>query len=742
MLFSRSLAAMGFAVAACVAAPALDAQTTRFRVRVENVSGSSSLPGPFAPGVWATHAEPGAFFANDFEALAEDGSPGGLAEAVAGNAAFAASGVFAVPTGGTDPAPIFPGGAYEFEFEADASTPYLSFGTMLVQSNDLFAAPMQSGLRVFDASGMPQTGDVSDALVLWDAGSERNEAPGAGPNQAPRQAGPNTGPAEGVVSAFANATRALPLPRGIVDVQVRAVTEALEVTVTNVSAMRGALTTPVAPVFWAVHDASWSLFEAGGEASAGLEALAEDGGPGGLVGEHGDAAGVAAAGAQPITNERPGDDPGPAFPGESFTFEVPLDADHPYLSLACMVVESNDAFLAFGPQGVALFADGVLRPDDELAAAITAALAVWDAGTEANEVPGAGAHQPIRQSMPNSGPADPMSGVRVYADATDDLAGENAGGFATVTVTNGAAAGMFEVRVQNTSGATAFPGVLTPVAWATHSAVASLFTIGAPASEGLERLSEDGDPSVLAAELDLAMGVASSGVANLPVGADMPGPIFPGGEYTFAVVVDADAPYLSLASMIVPSNDTFLAFEPQGLRLLDENGMPRSDAELAADIAAQRLAWDAGTEANQAGAAGPDQAPRQTGPNTGPAEGTGALRVLDDPVWDHPSVAEVLRVTITTVDEATPFVRGDANADGSVDMSDVMSSLNYLFLGSEPPSCVDTLDLDDSGRLNITDPIFLLRFLFLGGAAIPAPSMECGPDATDDAITCDAFDPC
>ena len=50
--------------------------------------------------------------------------------------------------------------------------------------------------------------------------------------------------------------------------------------------------TPIAPVFYALHNDDWSLFQNGEAASAGLEGLAEDGGPGGLVGEHDGASGT------------------------------------------------------------------------------------------------------------------------------------------------------------------------------------------------------------------------------------------------------------------------------------------------------------------------------------------------------------------------------------------------------------------------------------------------------------------
>ena len=39
---------------------------------------------------------------------------------------------------------FYAGEAYEFEVKATADTPYLSFATMFVQSNDLFVGPGES----------------------------------------------------------------------------------------------------------------------------------------------------------------------------------------------------------------------------------------------------------------------------------------------------------------------------------------------------------------------------------------------------------------------------------------------------------------------------------------------------------------------------------------------------------------------------------------------------------------------
>jgi len=78
------------------------------------------------------------------------------------------------------------------------------------------------------------------------------------------------------------------------------------------------------------------------------------------------------------------------------------------------------------------------------------------------------------------------------------------------------------------------------------------------------------------------------------------------------------------------------------------------------------------------------------------------------------------------------FVRGDANGDDRVDISDAVRTLGHLFLGGDPPLCPDAFDADDSGHVEITDAIFVLEFLFQGGLTIPPPFPERGADPTSD----------
>jgi hypothetical protein len=85
------------------------------------------------------------------------------------------------------------------------------------------------------------------------------------------------------------------------------------------------------------------------------------------------------------------------------------------------------------------------------------------------------------------------------------------------------------------------------------------------------------------------------------------------------------------------------------------------------------------------------------------------------------------------------FSRGDANADESVDITDAIGVLNFLFTGGGPPFCMDAADADDDGTLTITDPIRLLNHLFVGSEALPPPSPGRGQDPTPDDLDCLLF---
>jgi len=93
-------------------------------------------------------------------------------------------------------------------------------------------------------------------------------------------------------------------------------------------------------------------------------------------------------------------------------------------------------------------------------------------------------------------------------------------------------------------------------------------------------------------------------------------------------------------------------------------------------------------------------------------------------------------VPLTDKPDQTPFLRGDINGDGEVDISDPIIGLGYLFLGNEISVCLDALDMDDGGDLDISDAVYVLDFLFQGGPPPPAPFPDTGLDPTADSIHC------
>ena len=76
---------------------------------------------------------------------------------------------------------ITPGASSSFTFSA-AKGEAITFATMYGWSNDLFFAPANPGIKVYDGSGNPIEGDVSSQIKLWDNGTRINQHPGSSVN--------------------------------------------------------------------------------------------------------------------------------------------------------------------------------------------------------------------------------------------------------------------------------------------------------------------------------------------------------------------------------------------------------------------------------------------------------------------------------------------------------------------------------------------------------------------------------
>ena len=349
---------------------------------------------------------------------------------------------------------------------------------------------------------------------------------------------------------------------------------------------------------------------------------------------------------------------GPALPGHSFTFSFHAGPGQK-LSFATMYGWSNDGFYAPSGEGIDLYSGEI-----PVTGEITSQVMLWDAGTEANQMPGSGnmhngtnTHQNV-QLMSD---ADNMyyygmvstnlsvnleyNGGHMFTVTVDNLAGSTTPISPVVWVVHTTSNPLFKAGMKDygkglenvAESGDAGPlskylawnsGYVSPVApvlWVIHDKdEMPIFTENTPdRGLGLELLAETGDPSLLFGAL---MNDYNSGVSAVPDGAGSAGPLFPGDKYTFSF--DAEpGQYLSIASMLGNSNDEFFAFGDSGIKL--------AFGEATKNITSKVILWDAGTE--------PNEYPGTKTSNED-VEG-GDVRILNDG-FPWPDASKVIKVTI------------------------------------------------------------------------------------------------
>jgi hypothetical protein len=176
-------------------------------------------------------------------------------------------------------------------------------------------------------------------------------------------------------------------------------------------------------------------------------------------------------------------------------------------------------------------------------------------------------------------------------------------------------AATIDVTVQIENLAPANGTFLTPVWVGFHDGTFDFIEVGQTASDGLQRLAEDGNTLVIGDEfLDPELG---SGVVNGTISStgEIPA-IAPGTSASLTFSLDSDAfrsRFLSYASMVIPSNDAFIGNDaPQAHPVFNSSG----EFIGGQFIVTGSEVWDAGTEVN-------DEEPSNTAflaqaaPNTG-----------------------------------------------------------------------------------------------------------------------------
>ena len=232
---------------------------------------------------------------------------------------------------------------------------------------------------------------------------------------------------------------------------------------------------------------------------------------------------------------------------------------------------------------------------------------------------------------------------------------------------------VFEVTLTNlTEGVPGEGGqIFSPPILITHGYGFSIGASGEPASAALTTLAETGDHGPL-----LELATKSSGVETIAGFLPPPdGVVLPGESVTAPVLATSEAHYLSLATMLVQTNDGIVL--ANALPLVDGKGNPQT-------ITMDLIAYDAGTEDNNELAThvpgppfhGMERAPTEGGviaPHTG-IGGTADVGVEFG--WTEP----VARVTVSVVE---------------LDTVEPIGTSNYTFESIEVPG-VDFLELTAS----------------------------------------------
>jgi hypothetical protein len=67
------------------------------------------------------------------------------------------------------------------------------------------------------------------------------------------------------------------------------------------------------------------------------------------------------------------------------------------------------------------------------------------------------------------------------------------------------------------------------------------------------------------------------------------------------------------------------------------------------------------------------------------------------------------------IGDACEYICGDANADATVNVSDAVYIINYVFVGGDPPDPMESGDCNCDGTCNVSDAVWIINYVFVGG---------------------------
>ncbi len=172
---------------------------------------------------------------------------------------------------------------------------------------------------------------------------------------------------------------------------------------------------------------------------------------------------------------------------------------------------------------------------------------------------------------------------------------------------------------------------ITPVWFGFHSGGFDIFDSGATASSALETIAEVGDVGPL--DMDFIASPSSPGdISGVVASPTAPPPLAPGetASTTVTAINPSSYQYFSFASMVVPTNDTFIAnSDPLAYQVFDSgDNFLGTNGVFEIQVFGRQI-YDAGTEVNDAGVDGGAAFAQGRMGGEGAAEG-GFITLADD----------------------------------------------------------------------------------------------------------------
>ena len=118
-------------------------------------------------------------------------------------------------------------------------------------------------------------------------------------------------------------------------------------------------------------------------------------------------------------------------------------------------------------------------------------------------------------------------------------------------------------------------------------------------------------------------------------------------------------------------------------------------------------------------------------------------RINDDGVIAGSGLAETTIGFVLAPKLETPlFRRGDANADGDVDISDAIWTIQFLFRDGPSPSCNAAADANGDAVIDLSDGMLVIAYQLQGGSRPAEPFLDCGAGSNGSGLSCTSYPAC